>query len=99
MSSSASVTSSTVTATTASAPSSEGITSFSGLSASVSSSGFVALPSTSSSSQLTTTDLQRVAEAVAMIIRRQDGQPGNSSTPNLITTGVAVRAPNPLEGQ
>ena len=34
-----------------------------------------------------------------LIIRRQDGQPGNSSTPNPITTGVAVQALNLLQGQ
>ena len=99
MSSSTSVISLTVAATTASALSSEGVTSSSGFVALVSSSGFVALPSTSSLSQLMPTDLQRVPEAVAMIICRQDGQPGNSSTLNPIMTGVAVRAPNLLEGQ
>ena len=78
---------------------SESVASSSGFVAPVSSSGLVALLSTSSSSQLTPTDLQRVAEAVAMIIDRQDGQPGNSSTPNPITTGVAVQASNLLQGQ
>jgi len=64
-----------------------------------SSSGFVAPLPNSSSPQLAEADLQRMAEAIARIIRREDSQPGNLNPLNLITTGVTVGAPNPLEGQ
>ena len=90
---SSAATTSTCVATTTAAISSPGI---------ILTSGTGAPSSSTTPSQLAPADLQKMAEAVARIIRQDTSQSGSGNPPNPMTTGGATGetgASNPLEGQ